>query len=252
MSGIAIIIEDADYSQSGLGQVTLKGDVPSGQVTDGLTHDYDAFEANSVTIADKKSQSSIAFNGSVGNNYIDLTSKSQDSASQSSQSTLGAIVDGLYEFTIEIVAGISGWANPNYLPIYADYGTEADGRIQMFIGAISGHDNAAFVIRKSRAWVWSSGMSGVNTSIDPSVPHIFHVVRAADQSGTTFKFYVDGVLKGTEEFAIRYATSAKKSDILHANIARRFYALRSYNRELTPQEIQANYNYNVARYSFNQ
>lgn len=248
--GLAIILGDADYSQSGLGQVTLKGqgggdDVPT---QNGLTHDYDAYGAGGATLTDKKSKTTITFDGSYSQNYISLNSASSDSVATSSRGACGAMVDGLYAWTLEIVAKISGWNTTKDTPLYADYGSEANGKIQIHLGT-NGSNSAGVYIRKNRTWLFGE-MANANNAVDYTAPHTFHIVRALDETNSTFKLYVDGVLVDTAQVEIRYSTSAKSSSILHATGERRLYAMRSYNREISAAEALANHQYNVTRYNF--
>jgi len=248
--GLAIILGDADYSQSGLGQVTLKGqgggdDVPT---QNGLTHDYDAYGAGGATLTDKKSTTTITLNGSYLNNYISLNSGSSDSMQVSSRAACGAMVDGLYTWTLEIVAKVSGWNATQDTPLYADYGSEANGKIQIHLGT-NGSKTAGVYVRNNRAWLFDE-MANANNAVDYTAPHTFHLVRALESTSSTFKLYIDGVLVDTAQIEIYYSTIAKASDILHATGERLLYAVRSYDREISEAEALANHKYNVARYNF--
>lgn len=257
MAGIAIIIKDADFSQSGLGTVTPFGQsqeqVPV-QVTDGLTHDYDAFGANSNILTDKLSNATIAFDGSYSDNYVSLNSSTNesipvDAGSNTSRANCGAMVDGLYEWTLEIVTKTQGWTALQDSALYGDYGREANGKIQVHLG-INGKNGAGAYIRRSGSWVFGA-MPNANSAVDYSLPHVFHIVRInQNNSSTTFKFYVDGILVDTVTIQAYFATSAKASDVVHGTGQRWLYAVRSYNRELTQQEIQTNCDFNASRYNF--
>lgn len=256
MSGVAIIIKKADFSMLGNGVVSRYGeapvDVPVELVNKGLIHNYDAFGAQTTTLYNTcDAQQAITVNGIVGDNSIIVTQASPAVAAYGTAAE--SALDGKSLWTLEFVLKAAGWSSSSENTLFHDITSyELDGRMQISLGRIGNNINGAVFMRYNRTWR-AMLFDASTLNIDWSVPHTIHITREeVDKTGMMFYLYIDGerfaTASGAEASTIQ--NKGQSANFIETTGARDFYALRIYDRPLTPSEVANNHQYNVERYNF--
>lgn len=223
-------------------------------VTNGLTHNFDAFGCTSAQLTNLVDSSQVAtFNGTPSNNYINITTTLDGNTTNGSEWEQMLVNKSVW--TLEVVFEAKGWdgLTTDFGDIYHDATpSEINGRTILAIGKIDKNltQYGGVCFRYNSAW---QKVRWDNFTIDWNVPHVVHFTREADSTNQTYKLYIDGVFisQKTLEGYGSGVTAGRNVVFLASKGDRKLYAIRAYDRALTSEEVAYNFNYNNQRYGLN-
>ena len=221
-------------------------------VTDGLIHNYDAHGiGSSPSIVDSVAGLTATFNGTTGQNCIEITSTLDGNTL--SHVEWEKMLNGLSTWTLEYVLKAGGFAN-SVADIYHDVASkDTSGRVVVYLGPAESVDNGLVCVRKNGSWTNVPWDTKVSELIDWSVPHVIHVTREQAATGATFKLYVDGQYIATAASSNAYSgnTYSDGAVFLATKGQRTLYAIRAYNKALSANEVAQNFDFDNNRYDLN-
>jgi len=221
-------------------------------VTSGLIHNYDAHGiGSSPSIIDSVAGLTATFNGTPGENCIEITSTLDGNTL--SHVEWEKMLNGLSTWTLEYVLMAGGFDNTS-ADIYHDVASkDTSGRVVVYLGPSEGVDNGMVNVRKDGSWAQVPWDTKVSELIDWSVPHVIHVTREQAATGVSFKLYVDGRQVAAAESSTAYSgnTYSDGAVFLATKGQRTLYAIRAYNKALSADEVSQNFEYDNDRYGLN-